>query len=253
MRPDADHPIVDSNNPLAIFVSAQLSSNFNAKAIFGFVEGNATPIAGMRNGLYATALVSNLTGAPSIKLDGRADANLRLTGSFAGTNNDFPGISTDFHLHWGLSSSNPTSGAPTVSFDNVSLSFGTFLSNVLQPALQPIKDALDPISPVVQFLGTEVPGISDLSELGGAGPITFVDLAAIGSQVTGFGPLGELAAKVEKVLAKIDSLQLATNITMPLGGFDLDDPANGDLRRRRLPATSPIWTRLASPSLQRPI
>ena len=228
--PSAEHPIVDPNSSLAIFVSAELSSDFSAKAIFGFVEGMITPISGARNGLYATALVSNLTSSPTIKLDGSADAKLRMAGSFAGTTDDFPGISTDFHLHWGLSSSNPTAGAPTVSFDNVSLTFGSFLSNMLRPALEPIQDSLDPISPVLELLNTEVPGISDLAEAGGLGPITVMDLAVIGSQVTGYGPLGDLAAKVQKVLSVIDQIQLGPNISLPLGGFDLADPANGDLR-----------------------
>lgn len=228
--PDADHPIVDPNNGLAIFVSAELSSDFTAKAIFGFVEGTATPIAGMRNGLYGTALVSNLLSNPTIKLDGSADANLRLTGSFAGTNNDFPGISTDFHLHWGLSSAAPASGAPTVSFDNVSLSFGTFLSNALRPVLEPLQDTLDPIEPVLELLDTDVPGLNDLSQAAGLGPFKVVDLAVIGSTVAGVGPLGELGAKVNSVLTLLNSINLGPNVTMPLGGFDLDDPTNGDLR-----------------------
>ena len=228
--PGADHPIVDANSSLAIFVSAELSSDFSARAIFGFVEGEITPITGTRNGLYATALVSNLTGAPTIKLDGSADANLRMAGSFAGTNGDFPGISTDFHLHWGLSSANPNAGAPTVAFDNVSLTFGTFLSNVLRPALDAVQDAIDPVEPVFDLLGTEVPGISDLSEAAGEGPITMADLAVVGSQVAGYGPLGELAGKVVNVLNTVNSLQLGPNISMPLGGFDLNGAANGDLR-----------------------
>jgi len=227
--PDASHPLVDPNNQLALFVTAGLSSDFSAKAVFGFVEGSATPIAGQSNGLYATALVSNLLTAPTIKLDGSADANLRLAGSFAGTNDDFPGISADFHLHWGLSSST-TTAPPTVAFDNVSLTFGTFLSNVLKPALQPIKQSLDPIRPVLELLNTKVPGISDLSEASNLGSTTVLDLAVLTAQVTGNGPLGELGEKIENLLTKIDSIQLGANISLPLGGFDLNGAGNGDLR-----------------------
>ncbi len=227
--PDAAHPLVDPNNQLALFVTAGPSSDFSAKAVFGFVEGTATPIAGQANGLYATALVSNILTAPTIKLDGNADANLRLAGSFAGTNNDFPGISADFHMHWGVSSST-TTAAPTVAFDNVSLTFGTFLSNVLKPALQPIKQSLDPIRPVLELLNTKVPGINDLSEAGGLGSTTVLDLAVLATQVTGNGPLGELGAKIENLLTKIDSIQLSPNISLPLGGFDLNGAGNSDLR-----------------------
>ncbi len=229
--PDDAHPLLDANSDLALFVTAGPSNDFNAKAVIGFVEGTAAPIPGMENGLYATALVSNLLTAPSIKLDGRADANLRLAGAFAGSSDDFPGISTDFHFHWGLSSADQDFGAPTVAFDNVSLTFGTFLSNVLRPTLEPIKDALDPISPVLTLLTTKVPGISDLSEAGGAGPIRILDLAVLGSNLTGNGPLGELAGKIADLLAKIDSIQIASNISLPLGGFDLNTTTNGDLRK----------------------
>ncbi len=193
--PDAAHPVVDTNGDPALFVSAGPSPDFNAKAVFGFVEGFATLLPGEANGLFATVLVSDLLGTPSIRIDGSADANLQLAGSFAGTNDDFPGISTDFHFHWGLSSADPSFEPPTVAFDNVSLTFGTFLSNVLRPSLEPIKDALDPLSPVLQLLATEVPGISDLSEAGGAGPIRILDLAVLGSNLTGNGPLGGIGRK----------------------------------------------------------
>ncbi len=228
--PDANHPIVDYNNPLAIFVSATPSASFHANATFGFVSGTAAPLSGSPNGLYVTALISNLVNTPTIKLDGSADANLRLTGSFAGTGDDFPGISTDFHLHWGLSSSDPSSGAPTVSFDNVSLNFGKFISNVLSPVLHDIKNATDPLKPVVDFLTTEVPGMTDLSKAAGAGSITVGDLASLASQVVGAGPLADLVLKVVSVLDRIDDLVLGPNISMPLGGFDLDSSTNGDLR-----------------------
>ncbi len=228
--PDAGHPLIDNDSDLALFVSAGPSPDFNAKAVFGFVEGFATLLPGEANGLYATVLVSDLMGTPSIRIDGSADANLQLAGSFAGTGDDFPGISTDFHFHWGLSSADPSFEPPNVAFDNVSLTFGTFLSNVLRPSLEPIKDALDPLSPVLTLLSTEVPGISDLSEAAGAGPIRILDLAVVGSNLTGNGPLGELAGKITNLLTKIDSIEVGSNISLPLGGFDLNATTNGDLR-----------------------
>ena len=78
--PDAGHPLVDNDSDLALFVSAGPSADFNAKAVFGFVEGFATLLPGEANGLYATVLVSDLQGTPSIRIDGSADANLQLAG-----------------------------------------------------------------------------------------------------------------------------------------------------------------------------
>lgn len=94
--PDASHPLVDNDADLALFVSAGPSSDFNAKAVFGFVEGFATLLPGEANGLYATVLVSDLLGTPSIRIDGSADANLQLAGSFAGTSDDFPASAPTF-------------------------------------------------------------------------------------------------------------------------------------------------------------
>ncbi|MFO0911592.1 MAG: MBG domain-containing protein [Pirellulales bacterium] len=230
VTPPENFALVDANNPLAVFVSATLDDSFSAQARFGFVQGNAGVITGAPNGLFATALVSNLLTAPVVKLDGAADANLRLVGSFAGTADDFPGISADFHLHWGLSSSAPTSGAPSVAFDNVSLTYGTFLSNVLNPILTELKPVLDELKPVLKLLSSEVPGVSDLSQLAGAGPITVLDLASAAAQVVGEGPLADLVTKVVKISNILASLNVSSNISMPLGGFDLASIGNGDLR-----------------------
>ena len=197
------------------------------------MEGRATPITGQANGLYMTALVSNLSATPTFKFDGSAAANLKLAGGFAGVD-EFPGISTDFHLGWQLSSSAPaTANAPTVSFDNVSLTLGTFLSGVVRPILTQIVESTEPLKPVLEVLNYPLPGLSDMSHIAGGGDITLIDLAGVGAEVTGYGPLFDLAHKAEELLLRLSTVEnLAGNISVPLGGFDL----SGTDLRTKLPA-----------------
>ena len=226
-EPDANHPIVDPQNPLAIFVSAVVPGNFNASATVGFVKGTMSTLAGQPNALYLTALVNNLTGTPTLKLDGVADTNLQFTGSFAGTGDDFPGIDTQFHMHWGLSSASPEANPPQATFDNVNLDLGRFLSNVVGPVLHDIQLATAPLDPVLQVLGTTVPGISDLSNLAGLGDVTLLQLAGGAAQFTGYGPLYDLANKVIGLIEQLNSITVGSTVRIPLGGFNLD---NYDLR-----------------------
>ena len=160
-----------------------------------------------------------------LKLDGGADANLRLSGSFAGTNDDFPAIDADFHLHWSFSSSNP---APQVTIDNVSLDLGQFLSNVLKPVLQTIQTTSKPLEPVQEILRTALPGLSDLRHLVDGKDVTLLDLADIYAQnYTQFGPLWDLIHSMGDLIHSIDQLDLNSTLKVPLGGFDVQ---SNDLR-----------------------
>ena len=92
---------------------------------------------GAQNGLTVMMAVDDISsGSPTVEVDGAAAINMRLTGSFTGGNLDFPGIDTDFHVNWAFSSSNPDLNPPTVSFDNVYLNLGHFISDLLTPVLE---------------------------------------------------------------------------------------------------------------------
>ncbi len=153
------------------------------------MKGTVSKIEDEPNVFHVSVLANNLLSTPSFRLDGGAEINLRVDGSFAGTDNRLPGIGADFHLDWALSSSNPTLNPPNVEFGNVSLTFGTFLSSVLDPVLSSIQDSTAMLQPVLKFLGLEVPGLSDLSKLANQGPVTILDLATEASKVAGLGPL----------------------------------------------------------------
>ncbi len=208
---------------LAIYVSAGIPSTFNATAIIGFVEGSLTPIPQSANALTLTVLVDRIASQPTASFTGTADANLTLTGSFAGTDADFPGINTDVHLHWGVDSSNPSANPPTVSFDNVSLDLGKFLSNVVGPVLTDIHYFTDPLAPVLDVLEYPLPGLTQLDQLIGGNKIDLLDLGKIAATVLGFGPLAEIAKDALDITNQINQIDVGPTVTMPLGGFELNN------------------------------
>jgi hypothetical protein len=216
------------DHPLAFFVNVGPSSDFSTSARLGFIQGGIAPVPGAQNGLTVMMALDNISsGSPTVEVDGAAAINMRLTGSFTGGNLDFPGIDTDFHVNWAFSSSNPDLNPPEVSFDNVYLNLGHFISDLLTPVLQNIQDATDPLKPVLKVLNTPLPGLSDLSEAVGKGDVTLLTLAGLVAPFTGFGPLYDLSQKVLTVLDTVQDIQISDTIRLPLGGFNLD---NYDLR-----------------------
>lgn len=217
---DSQHlPGIGHQIELGITVGLQ---NFSATATLGFVQGALTPLAGQANALSLTADLDGLSTTPALIVTGSAIANLHLAGSFAGTNNDFPGIDTDVHLNWNINSQDPNAKAPDISFDNVDLDLGKFISNVIAPVFQDIQYVTEPLNPIEQVLGYPLPGLSDLSHIIGAGDVTLLTLGGIAATVTGFGPLYDLLQKVNGVVNQFNQFDPSgATILLPLGGFDL--------------------------------
>lgn len=226
--PDASHPIVDPLHPLAIFVSAEFPDGFNAISTMGFVQGRMTPLPDQANAFHLTVMANNLTGTPSLKLDGAANLNFRHTGGFTGSDADFPGIDVDIHVNWAFASSDPAANRPVITFDNAYLDLGKFISQVVGPVFEAIQTTTAPMQPVEDILRYELPGLSDLSELVGGDPITLLDIADIVVPYTGFpGPLWDLIRSVGDLIHAINQIEIDPTVRLPLGGFDLN---NHDLR-----------------------
>ena len=229
--PIVGSPIDNLDVPMAFFVTASPSPDFSIGARIGFVQGDLAPLVGSPNALVVTVGVDDITPglfvAPEIYVDGAADLNLRLSGSFAGTDGDFPGIDTDFHLHWEFDSTAPEANAPEFRFDNVYLNLGGFLSDLLEPVLTTIQDATEPLKPVLKVLNTPIPGLSDLAVGAGLGEVTLLDLAGAVAPYSGYGPLFDLSEKVVNILDLVQSIDIGSSVRLPLGGFNLD---NYDLR-----------------------
>ena len=86
-----------------------------------------------------------------------ASINLHLVGDIDPT---APGISADLAIQFPLG--NVGTEEPTVALNNVTLTFGTFISRIVQPVVNDISGILSPIEPILAFLNGPVPGVSSL-------------------------------------------------------------------------------------------
>src|SRR5205085_2311458 len=82
-----------------------------------------------------------------------------------------PELQTDFILDWafpnGLSPGTAMGsgwGAPTLRFDNVQMSLGSVLGDIVKPIANHIKEVMEPLEPVFNLLEKPIPGISDIAE-----------------------------------------------------------------------------------------
>ena len=230
----------DTKHEMAVFVTATLPEGFSATATIGFLQGTLTDIGNPGSSSYVASdpkthteldalfTLDNLGGTitgeaqPTVALSGLADANLQLQGGFGNTTL-FPSISADFHLDWSFDTNSPIQ-SPSVSFDNVGLDLGSFVSNLLAPILSDIQSVVNtqPLLDIQKILGTPIPGLSDLSKLLGQGNITLMSLIQVVASQTGYGPLADLIAKISQVVSDVQNLQIGPNIILPLGGFDLN-------------------------------
>ncbi len=220
----------DSNRPaneMAVTIDATLPSDFDAT--IGFLHGSIKNIGGgtlqnpaARTEFVGTFGLNNLDNVPTVTLGGRADVNLQLSGGF-GSGDKFPSIDADFHLHWQFVAGDPLADAPLVSFDNVKLDLGEFLTGILKPIVSAIQTATAPLQAPLDVLNTPIPGLSQLTNLLGQGDATLLSIAKTVAGKSEYGWLVNLVSTVATLVGDFANFQLANGtILIPLGGFDLD-------------------------------
>ncbi len=233
----------DAHHELALSVQATLPDGFNATADVGFLYGSASDIGNPsssnpadRTALGVSYVMDGLDNPQSAGVDGRADMNLRLKAGFSpdAVGSDIaialPDIRTDFHLHWLFDSSHPDLNPPSVSYDNVGVGLGSFLSGFLAPVLTRIQRVTEPFEPIISVMTYPIPGLSDVSHiLGDVEPfhgndVTLLGLAdeAASLLVPGSGPIADLISKAIQIVDEINSIQVGDEVVIPLGEFDLN-------------------------------
>ncbi len=127
--------------------------------------------------------LSGLDQATDFEISAVLDANLEIeTGT---TVEVLPSFQVDLNIDWvfeafadatpgGDDSEDSRGLLPEISFSNVRLNLGSFISGVLNPAVGHIDGVLEQIRPAIDLLTTPVPVISDLGE-----DLTIIDLARI--------------------------------------------------------------------------
>src|SRR6185436_900438 len=113
--------------------------------------------------------IDDITSTPfgdllDVSLSGNATVDLLLTADIA-SNPDLPYISAVLSVDWDfLGNDGLTGELPTVSLNDVSFHFGDFLSNIIGPVVDQLDDWIEPIKPILDFLNTEIPVISDIAQ-----------------------------------------------------------------------------------------
>ncbi len=160
----------------------------------------------------------------SANLQADANVNLDLAASFGG-NTAFPRVLAEFHLAWHFDIINGAED-PQVSFTDIYLDLGTFLSDFLGPILTEIRKVTEPLQPLIDVVTARLPVLSDLA----GETVTLLTLAEV------FGLLEpstvDFINSVLEVVELINSLEGLGegSILIPFGAFSLLEDNNGDRR-----------------------
>jgi Ca2+-binding RTX toxin-like protein len=128
---------------------------------------------------------------------------------------DIPSILGTFQLDWEVALGDPIE-APTVSFDNLHLDLGTFLTGFLGPIASEVKNITGPIQPIIDVLMAPIPVVSDLAQLVGSPPITMISLleAATGADLSLVKAIAAFLTFFNGIAGLDDD-----SIQIPLGGI----------------------------------
>jgi hypothetical protein len=198
-------------------------STFDAALDFGFsVDANG----GIQ---FATP---QLTGAANVNL--QASLTLGDPPRFAILTHGslLPSFTAGLNVTWAFNSADPiTSGllgnAPTVSFNDVTIDLGSFLSNVVGPIVTSVQHFTQPLENVAEALTSPLPGVTDVTNLLGMQPITVASLLG--------GDAGGALKTFANAIEFINGLQVPTSgsIQVDVGSFNI-----ADARQPNSPATN---------------
>jgi RTX calcium-binding nonapeptide repeat (4 copies) len=248
----------DTADELKITVGATLKDGTVMTGRVGFLEMKAqdgaqnatdpTKTDTTNRTLFGGSFTADITSGPSgiglsnPKLTAGADVYLKLTAAFGGAGAasiKFPAIYSDFQMHWGFAGTDPNAapkdfgGLPTVSFSNVHLALGTYLSDIMGPIVTVVQKVTLPIQPAIDVLNAPLPGVSTLSKAIGAGDVSLLTLAKVASSTGALPQPYDILVKLSTELATLVKLINSVKITgsevyVPFGSFNLD--AAGNLR-----------------------
>ncbi len=203
--------------------STGIGSNFTGTLSLG-MNGPSAPADGY---LTLGDLDSGLGFGDVVQaaLSAQAHVALQLTaGIFSSGTTSFdlaaamPRIGTEFHLDWDFSPSTDDfdGSAPSVSFDDVELYLGDFLSNILGNVLGEIDSVTAPLQPIIDILDTPLPVISQLA----GRDFTMLDLVALFADDDDIGYI-QAVADVISLAQDLGDLGSLSSLAIPVGSFSL--------------------------------
>ena len=164
----------------------------------------------------------DLSTIVDIDLVGAAELNLDLLVSFEGDSR-FPSIGTEFTVDWvfaGSTSGQDLEGAiPTVSFTNVTLNAGAFITDFVDDILKNVKEFTEPVQPVVDFITSPIPILSDFGF-----DFTPLDVA----EALGYASEAEYVEAIADIVSAVNSVPTITgDLIIPIGDFVIVEPDGG--------------------------
>lgn len=173
---------------------------------------------GVNNNLDERITIRELFSRGSVSpisagLEAEAIVNLGLTASVGG-NTAIPRILADFNLEWNFELGQPVQ-TPDVSFSNVQLDLGSFISDFLKPIVNKVDEIIKPFDPVLDALQTRIPVLSDIMGRN----YTVLDLAVQFGKVD--RRFVDAVLQIRELVADIADLPDNERILIPIG--DLAD------------------------------
>ncbi len=175
-------------------------------------------------GKFASAGFSSVVGAG---FNADAAVNLDLSSNFVDASGNpisaLPQLRTLFQLDWPFSATTTAgiaTATPTISFNQVQINLGTFLSNFAGPVLGDVKAILAPVQPVINALTQPIPVISNLA----GHDVSLIDLAQTFGQNGTANFLNALVA-VNNLVNSIAAANLGPNVWIDLGSFTVSGAA----------------------------
>ncbi len=199
-----DSAFVDAGGSPVLSVSANVSAaSLSADAQLGFLNFQATDAGSGLNANIAVNLsgtgqiaAGDLSNAISTIISGNATADFNLISDVADAsgqqNPAFPSISANLDAQWTIGS------APTVTINNVSYSFGSFVQDFIDPILAELDPIVKPLQEVLAIFNTDITpldafknvldvagGVNALGQDTGDGKVTLLDFVKLAFEAAG--------------------------------------------------------------------
>ena len=231
---DEDADSNPNNDGIDVDMDGRDPSSFMAGLAIDFLDPVDNPEDPLDTGkLQETEIEQIFTGeidlddVLAVDLVGVAELNLDLLVSFEGDSR-FPSIGSEFTVLWDFAGSNGgedlEGGVPTVAFTNITLNAGEFITDFADGVLKEVKKFTEPIQPIVDFVTTPLPLLSDFGF-----EFTPLDIAA----ALGYATEAEYVEAVAGIINVINSVpEVSDQLMIPLGDFVIVAPGGGnpDLR-----------------------
>ena len=206
-------------------------------------DGDRLTLTELKNFYSNPAL--KLTDLVKYEISGNANLGLKTNTSIGG-NTAFPSISVDLGVNLPLFNyGNKEQAEKTnvdVQFNDVTLDFGSFLTDFVGPIMIQVNDILEPIKPIIQFLNADTKflsyiGLESVFNADGKPGVSILDIAKTVAKLYpnssggsgGSGSSTPLVDKINKAIKFADTLTQITELVEAFNALPEGDTINIEL------------------------